>query len=198
MSYRPHIIYLHGFLSSPLSQKAQEMATWMSEQGLQDYFHCPQLPMDPNAAGVLLQGLFFHLANEDVCVVGSSLGGFFATWAAETFACRAVLINPAVRPYDRINEYLGPQRNYQTGEIHIIDIRFAEQLKEFERQPSQPNRYWLLTQTGDEVLDYQAGVNYYSACRQTIIKGGDHGFADFQQWLPEIWGFAQGKENCRR
>ena len=193
MSEYPHIIYLHGFLSSPLSQKAQEMAAWMAEQGREEYFHCPQLPMDPIEAGVMLQGLFFRLAHEDICVVGSSLGGFFATWAAETFSCRAVLINPAVHPYERINQYLGPQSNYQTGEIHIIDARFYDELKTFEREPHHPERYWLLTQTGDEVLDYQAGVDYYSACRQTIIEGGDHSFVDFARWLPEIWKFAQGK-----
>ncbi|WP_293931466.1 YqiA/YcfP family alpha/beta fold hydrolase [Iodobacter sp.] len=191
--HHPHIIYLHGFLSSPLSQKAQDMAAWMEQQGLQHYFHCPQLPMHPNEAGVLLHGLFFKLAHEDICVVGSSLGGFFATWAAETFGCRVVLINPAVHPYQRINEYLGPQKNYQTGEIHMIDPCFSKQLQAFERRPSKFERYWLLTQTGDEVLDYQAGVNFYSGCRQTIIEGGNHGFVDFEPWLPEIWRFAQGK-----
>lgn len=194
MKARPHIVYLHGFLSSPLSKKAQEMAQWMEQQGLQDHFHCPQLPMNPHDAGILLQGLFFQLAGEDICVVGSSLGGFFATWAAETFACRAVLINPAVRPYEHLKDYLGPQRNYQTGEIHLIEAGFFDQLKAFERSPSHCEHYWLLTQTGDEVLDYQEAVAHYSACRQTIIEGGDHGFVDFPRWLPEIWGFAQGKQ----
>jgi predicted esterase YcpF (UPF0227 family) len=183
------LVYLHGFLSSPLSQKAQETIAWMREHGLEKQLICPQIPMHPQAAGELLQAIFAPLAG-DFCVIGSSLGGFFATWAAEEFGGRAVLVNPAVKPYALIDRYLGPQQNYQTGEIHQIDASFAIELHQFERQPTQLQRYWLLTQTGDEVLAYQDAVDYYQGCLQTIVPGGDHSFIDFAQWLPKIWAFA--------
>jgi predicted esterase YcpF (UPF0227 family) len=183
------LVYLHGFLSSPLSEKAQQTIAWMNENGLEKQLLCPQIPMHPQAAGELLQSIFAPLAG-DFCAVGSSLGGFFATWAAEEFGGRAVLINPAVKPYALIDRYLGPQQNYQTGEIHQIDSSFAIELHQFERRPTQLQRYWLLTQTGDEVLAYQDAVDYYQGCLQTILPGGDHSFIGFAQWLPEIWAFA--------
>ncbi|WP_373973815.1 hypothetical protein NT239_09100 [Chitinibacter sp. SCUT-21] len=183
------LVYLHGFLSSPLSDKAQQTINWMAEQGLSDRLICPQIPMHPRQAIELLQQLIAPL-NGDFCVVGSSLGGFFATWAVEEFGGRAVLINPAVKPYALINQYLGPQQNYQTGEIHHIDESFAIELREFERKPTQLERYWLLSQTDDEVLDYRAAVDYYQGCLQTIEQGGNHSFIGFELWLPQIWDFA--------
>lgn len=184
-----HLVYLHGFLSSPLSEKAQQTIRWMAEQGLSEQLICPQIPMHPQAAIAMLHELLTPL-NGDFCAVGSSLGGFFATWAVEEYGGRAVLVNPAVQPYSLINQYLGPQQNYQTGEVHMIDASFAHDLRAFERQPTQPERYWLLSQTADEVLDYRAAVDYYQGCLQTIEPGGDHSFIGFERWLPAIWAFA--------
>ncbi|WP_273429362.1 YqiA/YcfP family alpha/beta fold hydrolase [Chitinibacter tainanensis] len=185
------LIYLHGFLSSPLSEKAQQTQAWMQAQGLAEQYLCPQLPMNPQQAIAQLRELLAPLAG-DFCLIGSSLGGFFATWAIEEYGGRAVLINPAVQPYTLIEQYLGPQQNYQTGEIHIIDASFALELRHYERRPSQAQRYWLLSQTGDEVLDYRHAVDYYQGCRQTILPGGDHGFIGYADWLPAIWAFANG------
>lgn len=189
----PHLVYLHGFLSSPASKKARETALWMQEQGLAAQYHCPELPPTPLAVKAQLQQLFAELADEAVCVVGSSLGGFYATWAAEEFGCRAVLINPAVRPYDLLKDYIGPQRNYQTGEIQMVDASFANDLRALERQPRHPENYWLLVQTGDETLDYRAAVAFYHDCRQSITMGGDHGYAGYAGMLPHIWKFARGE-----
>ncbi|WP_084187527.1 YqiA/YcfP family alpha/beta fold hydrolase [Andreprevotia chitinilytica] len=186
----PHLVYLHGFLSSPFSQKAQDIAVWMAEQHLADYFHCPQLPMEPVAAGQLIRETVEKLQGERICFVGSSLGGYFATWAVEEFGGRAVLINPAVKPYEQLKHYIGPQRNYQTGELYSIEPGFADALRAYDRVPTDPSRYWLLTQTDDEVLDYREAVTKFAACRQTIEPGGNHGFVDFPRWLPEIWAFA--------
>ncbi|WP_297573295.1 YqiA/YcfP family alpha/beta fold hydrolase [uncultured Deefgea sp.] len=183
------LIFLHGFLSSPLSQKAQDTAQWMREQGLSESFICPTIPMEPLAAAQMLRDLLTPLAG-DFCLVGSSLGGFFATWAVETLGGRAVLVNPAVQPYHLIAQYLGEQKNYQTGEIHHIDLDFADKLCQLERRPTDLNRYWLLTQTADEVLDYRDAVQWYAGCRQNIISGGDHSFVDYPHWLAQIWAFA--------
>ncbi|MBM3117644.1 YqiA/YcfP family alpha/beta fold hydrolase [Jeongeupia naejangsanensis] len=188
-----HLVYLHGFLSSPFSQKAQDTAVWMAEQRLADYFHCPQLPMAPEGAREALESAITRLHGAPFCLIGSSLGGYFATWAAEEYGSRAILVNPAIRPYELLKDHLGPQRNYQTGEYHVIDASFAPTLKSLERDVSDPRRYWLLAQTGDEVLDYREAVDKYAGCRQTVIDGGDHSFQNYPDWLPAIWDFAQGQ-----
>jgi len=136
------------------------------------------------------------LDGETICVVGSSLGGFLATWAVEEFGLdHAVLINPAVRPYALIRQYLGPQQNYQTGEIHDIKPEYADDLLAFERAPSNTEGYWLLLQTADEVLDYRQAVDFYCGCHQTIEEGGDHGFVGYADWLPRIWEFANARSS---
>jgi uncharacterized protein len=183
------LIYLHGFLSSPLSQKAQDTAAWMAQQGLAAHYLCPSIPMEPQAAAQMLTDLLAPL-NGDFCLIGSSLGGFFATWAVEQFGGRAVLINPAVRPYALMDQYLGEQKNYQTGEIHYIDASFADKLCQLERKSSDASRYWLLAQTGDEVLDYRDAVQWYAGSRQTIVPDGDHSFIGYSDYLPAIWAFA--------
>ena len=187
----PHIVYLHGFLSGSGSRKAVDTGAWMQKRGLSEHFHCPDLQHTPQAAAMQIQQIFASLQGERVCVVGSSLGGFYATWAAEEFGCRAVLINPAVRPYTLLADYIGPQRNYITGEIHNITPNFADELQQIERKPSDLGQYWLLVQTGDETLDYRDAVDYYQGCRQTILPGGNHSFVDYQAQLPQIWEFAQ-------
>ena len=189
-----HLVYLHGFLSSPASKKAQETRAWMAAKGLKTNFHCPDLPPTPQAVGKQLQELFADLRDERVCVVGSSLGGFYATWAAEEFACRAVLINPAVRPYELLKDYTGLQRNYQTGAEQWVDADIAGELRAFERTPMRREKYWLMVQTGDETLDYRTAVKFYAGCRQSIVSGGDHGFVGYADVLPQIWEFAQGED----
>lgn len=190
----PHIVYLHGFLSSPLSEKAQQTGRWMAAQGLTEYYHCPALPMSPRECAAVIEQKIRELDGEKICMVGSSLGGFLATWAVEEFGLeRAVLINPAVRPYALIRQYLGPQQNYQTGEIHDIKAEYADDLLAFERAPSNTGSYWLLLQTADEVLDYRQAVGFYRGCHQTIEEGGDHSFVAYADWLPRIWEFANGR-----
>ncbi|UXY15055.1 hypothetical protein N8I74_17335 [Chitiniphilus purpureus] len=186
-----HLVYLHGFLSSPFSRKAQATAVWMAEQGLSDYFHCPQIALEPEEAANTLRQLLDKLKGERLCFVGSSLGGYLATWLVEEHGGRAVLINPAVRPYASLQHYLGPQRNYHTGEVYLIDECYAGKLRAFERTPSDPAHYWVLVETGDEVLDYREALAAYPGSRQTVIEGGDHSFQDYTRWLPAIWDFAQ-------
>ena len=190
----PHIVYLHGFLSSPLSEKAQQTGHWMAAQGLADHYHCPALPMSPRECATVIEQKIRELDGEKICMVGSSLGGFLATWAVEEFGLeRAVLVNPAVRPYALIRQYLGPQQNYQTGEIHDIKAEYADDLLAFERAPSNTEGYWLLLQTADEVLDYRQAVDFYRGCHQSIEDGGNHSFVAYADWLPRIWEFANAR-----
>jgi predicted esterase YcpF (UPF0227 family) len=137
-----------------------------------------------------LRGWYQERNGEPVVVVGSSLGGFYATWFAEEFGCRAVLINPAVRPYDLLKDYVGPQRNYMTGEIQIVEPHFADDLRMLERKPMHPQRYWALLQTGDETLDFRDALDFYAGSRMSVLEGGDHSFVGYADWLPQIWEFA--------
>ncbi|SFN04598.1 hypothetical protein SAMN05660284_00380 [Formivibrio citricus] len=191
----PHLVYLHGFLSSPDSKKARETGDWLAERGLGAKFHCPVLPPVPLQVAELLRGLYQELKGAPVFVVGSSLGGFYATWFAEEFGCHAVLINPAVRPYELLKDYIGPQRNYQTGEIQVVEPGFADDLRTLERKPSRPDRYWVLLQTGDETLDYRDAADFYAGSRLSVMEGGDHSFVGYADWLPQIWAFARSNSS---
>lgn len=186
----PHIVYLHGFLSGPASSKARDTAAWMEKKGLADHFHCPQWRPVRHHVETQLRQVLDPLRSQPVCIVGSSMGGFYATWAAEEYGARLVLINPAVRPYRFLQDYLGIQHNYLTGEEELIEADFAEELLGMERSLSEPEKAWLLVQTGDKTLDYRDAVKFYAGCRQTIIEGGNHSFDDYAQLLPHIWDFA--------
>jgi hypothetical protein len=180
------LLYFHGFNSSPQSTKARQTAGWLAERGLGDRFHCPALPYSPQAAAALIARQFDRLDPVHTTLVGSSLGGFYATWAAERFGCRAVLINPAVRPQCLLVDYLGPQQNLYTGEQYRLERHHMDELAALEPATLTPSRYWLLVETGDETLDYRDAVTYYAGARQSVVNGGDHSLQSWLQWLPQV------------
>ena len=128
----------------------------------------------------------------DLTVVGSSLGGFYATAIAERLGCRAVLLNPAVHPQGHFERYLGPQRNLYTGEEFVLTREHVAELAALDPPAlSRPERYWLIVETGDEVLDYRAAVGRYAGARQSVVPGGDHALASFASFLPGIVEWAR-------
>lgn len=189
-----HLVYLHGLLSSPAAGKARATRDWLGQHDLSVTFHAPVLPTAPQDCAAIIRDLLAPLPAEHTCLIGSSLGGFWATWAVETFGCRAVLVNPAVQPSALVARYAGAQQNHHTGQTEIILPEYADQLRSYERRPAHTSRYWLLVQTGDETLDYRAAVAWYAGCRQSVEEGGNHGFAGFENWLPRILAFAEGKD----
>jgi hypothetical protein len=123
--------------------------------------------------------------------VGSSLGGFYATWLAERYATKAVLVNPAVRPDIDLAAYVGPQRNLYTGEAYQLRAEDVAELERFRvERIAHPERYLLLVQTGDEVLDYRIAIRFYAGAWQLVQGGGDHGFQDFATQIPSVLRFA--------
>lgn len=182
-----HLIYLHGFLSSPESTKAQETAEWMAQQGLSEYFHAPFLRPYPADACTTIARLAESLPGP-VCFIGSSLGGFLATWAAERYGAAAVLINPAAHPQFLLKYNLGVQHNLYRNEIYVMQERHAQECAELDI-PLQKGRYWLLAQKGDTTLDYRHAAAKYAGHRQTIEEGGEHDFQGYTRWLPEIADF---------
>ncbi len=184
------ILYLHGFRSSPLSAKARLLAERMAAIGLGDCFWCRHLPVSPRRA---IEEIEEAIARSPVVptLVGSSLGGYYATYLAEKHGLRAVLINPAVVAHLSLAQYVGPQTNSYTGETFEFTFEHIAELARLEvERLSEPARFWLLVETGDEVLDYRQAVVKYAGARQTVIEGGDHSFQHFSEFLDAIIAFA--------
>lgn len=184
---RPLILYLHGFTSGPQSYKARALHAHLARKGLSDRFICPQLPPSPAAAVALAESLIVP----DTTLVGSSLGGYYATWLAEKHDLRAVLVNPAVVAHLSLEPFVGPQRNLYTGESFDFTLDHVEELRAIDvPEILRPERYWLLAEKGDELLDYRLAVARYAGARQTVLEGGDHSFTRWNDYLNGIAVFA--------
>jgi predicted esterase YcpF (UPF0227 family) len=184
------LLYLHGFRSSPDSFKARLLGERMARLGRSAEFACPQLPVSPRDAIGLVEG-GWRLGPGDT-LVGSSLGGCYATHLAERHGCRAVLLNPATRPAAGLAKYLGPQTMFhdasQSFELlpeHLDELRAIE-----VGSITRPDRYFLIAATGDELLDWREMVASYPGARHTVIQGSDHGLSDFAEHLDDVLAFA--------
>jgi uncharacterized protein len=184
-------IYLHGFNSSPASFKAQALARRLAERGYEERFSAPVLPHWPKDAVATAEGLIArHSDNAVLTLVGSSLGGYYATWLAERHALRAVLVNPAIHPYELMASHLGEQTNLYTGERYRLTPEHVEQLRALDVHTiTRPQRYLLVVASGDEVLDSRAAVQKFAGAEQIVQPGGDHGFADFVRYLDPVIDF---------
>jgi predicted esterase YcpF (UPF0227 family) len=182
------LIYIHGFNSSPASAKAQLLKARLEALGRGAEFLAPALPPSPAQAAALLDAL--ALQHRGASVVGSSLGGYYATWLAEKHGMRAVLLNPAVRPYELLAPLVGLQKRFHTGEEYVFTTGHVAELRALEVERITPSRYFLIVTTGDEVLDYRRAVERYRGCRQIVIEGGDHGMSVFADHLDGVlaWG----------
>jgi len=128
----------------------------------------------------------------DLTLVGSSLGGFYATVIAERLGCRAALVNPAVHPHRHFERYLGPQKNLYTGEEFVLTPGHVEELRAMDLPAiTRPERYWLFVETGDEVLDYREAVAFYAGALHEVVRGGDHSLVTFPERLPDIVDWAR-------
>jgi len=183
------IIYLHGFNSSSQSGKAREMAAWMQQHGLGEAFACPDLPHRPGEAVAQLEALI-RASAAPVKLVGSSLGGFYATYLAERHGLKAVLVNPCVHCHAKLAAYVGQaQKNWHSGEEYLFSASHLAELQALALSPSRPQDFLLLLETGDDVLDYREAVAFYEGARQIVREGGDHGFSRFIEYLPAILEF---------
>lgn len=197
------ILYLHGFRSSPTSMKARMMADAMAQRGLAADWACPQLPASPREAIDLAMGIARHqLEGADtpraLTVIGSSLGGFYATWLAEQLGCKAVLLNPAVQAARDLATQVGEHHMYHSDAPFVFLPEYVDELAAIHApRITQPDRYFLVAATGDEVLDWREMRDRYAGCRQRIVQGSDHGLSDFAQWMPEVLEFALGARHVR-
>ncbi|MGL5336698.1 MAG: esterase YqiA [Enterovibrio sp.] len=185
------LIYIHGFNSSGLSQKGQQLASWCKLHRPDITVLTPTLAPYPLAAAQQLTALVAqYQKTHRLGVVGSSLGGYFATWLNFSYSLPAVLVNPAVAPYLLLKDHLGAQQNPYTGERYLLEEAHMAQLQQFEvEQICDPHSLWLLQQQGDEVLDHRQAVVKYRDCKQTIEAGGCHAFSGFERFCAPIITF---------
>ncbi|HET7732148.1 MAG TPA: YqiA/YcfP family alpha/beta fold hydrolase [Usitatibacter sp.] len=178
---------MHGFVSSPQSRKAVMLGDYVQRCVSGVEYRVPELHHRPKQAMAQVLAACEGIPAGDLTLVGSSLGGFYATVAAERLGCRAALLNPAVHPHTHFARYLGPQRNLYTreafdltwehvGELHALDLAAI----------TRPERYWLFVETGDEVLDYREAVAFYAGALHEVVRGGDHSLTTFPERIPDI------------
>jgi len=190
----PVYIYVHGFNSSPASIKAQIFKREIAQRS-GARVEVPELSNWPAEAIQTLRQRIEQYPQQSIVLIGSSLGGYYSTWLTEHYDnVRAILVNPAVRPYALLEEWLGENENLYTHERYELTREHLQQLIELDCAALRdPARYLLLTQTGDETLDYREAVDKFAASPQFVQPGGSHGFDRFEDLIPAIEAFAAGR-----
>ena len=183
-----HLLYLHGFRSSPKSFKARRMADWLAQHRPGVHWWCPQLPPSPREAMDLVFAELARWPVERMAVMGSSLGGFYATVVAERTGCRAVLLNPAVNPARDLAGYIGDLTSFHDPDDHFyFRPEYVTQLRVLTpRAITRPERYLAVIAKGDEVLDWREMSGRYAGATLRLLEGGDHALSDFDTHLPAI------------
>ncbi|MGH8803811.1 MAG: YqiA/YcfP family alpha/beta fold hydrolase [Polaromonas sp.] len=186
-----HLLYLHGFRSSPQSMKARKMAALVAARHPAVTWWCPQLPPSPQGAMALLAEGTAAWPHASMAVVGSSLGGFYATAVAERRGCKAVLLNPAVEPARDLSRHIGEQTAWHNPDEHFFfEPRFVDELRALHAGPLKaPQNYLAVIAKGDEVLDWREMTARYAGAQIRLLEGGDHALSDFDLHLPAILDF---------
>jgi len=183
-------VYLHGFNSSPASFKARLINDRLAALGRTVQFAAPALSHRPREAIATVERLLERWDHASVTLIGSSLGGHYGTWLAERHGYRAVLVNPAIRPHELLADHLGPQTNLYTGETYELTREHIDQLAALHVETvTQPDRYLLIVAMGDEVLDSRIALAKYDGAPCIVHPGGDHGFAEFANYLDAVIAF---------
>jgi hypothetical protein len=186
-----HLLYLHGFRSSPQSAKARQVAARIARDQPQVTWWCPQLPPSPRAAMALVMDGIAAWPRDRMGVIGSSLGGFYATHVAHATGCRAALLNPAVHPARDLARHIGEQTAWHDPAEHFFfEPRFIDELRALEHADlPHPERTFAVIAKGDEVLDWREMVARYPGARIKLLEGGDHALSDFDVHIGEVLDF---------
>ena len=186
-----HLLYLHGFRSSPLSAKAVKMAAAVQALHPAVHWWCPQLPPSPRQAMAMLIAGIADWPRGSMAVVGSSLGGFYATWIAARTGCPAVLLNPAVHPARDLASHIGEQSAWHSPqETFFFQPEFVQELRDLDAGTlSRPERFYTLIAKGDELLDWREMSARYAGSQGQLLEGGDHALSDFDTHLAGVLRF---------
>jgi hypothetical protein len=190
-----HLLYLHGFRSSPQSAKARQVAARVAAlnaaQPNRLTWWCPQLPPSPQAALQMLRAGIEAWPSASMAVIGSSLGGFYATTIAEDTGCKAVLLNPAVNPARDLVHHIGEQSSWHDpAQRFVVEPSFMGELQALTRgSVARPTQYFSVIAKGDEVLDWREMTARYAGTRIKLLPAGDHGLSDFDQHIDEVFEF---------
>lgn len=187
------LLYIHGFNSSPLSHKANVMREYCEQHRPDIKVVVPKLPCFPQLAAQHLSDIVEQYKQDyKIGLVGSSLGGYMSLWLNHQFGFKAVVVNPAVKPYELLVDYLGEQVNPYTDETYLLEHKHIDELIALDTpEIKQPIDFWLLQQEDDEVLDYRQAVEKFSGSKQTVEKGGDHSFIEFERYPSQIIEFLE-------
>lgn len=187
-----HLLYLHGFRSSPQSAKARRMAALVTQRHPQVMWWCPQLPPSPAAAiDMIMEGIADW--PDTLAVIGSSLGGFYATCVAQARGCKAVLLNPAVHPARDLAKYIGEQTTWHNpGERFFFEPGFVAELRALECGAlARPENIFAIIAKGDEVLDWREMSARYPGADIKLLEGGDHALSDFEPHIEDLFAFLE-------
>jgi uncharacterized protein len=186
-----HLLYLHGFRSSPRSFKAERLRQWLAAKQPGVHWWCPQLPPSPREAIALVQAGIAQWPVAHMAVLGSSLGGFYATVLAEQLGCPAVLLNPAIDPARDLAAYIGEQRAFHDPEERFFfRAEYVAELHALTPGPiTRPERYLAVIAKGDEVLDWREMTARYPGANVRLLDAGDHALSDFDDHLPHLLRF---------
>jgi len=184
------ILYLHGFRSSPQSRKATLLRERMHALGREAEYACPALPASPREAARLSMELASASPQTELALIGSSLGGYYATWLAERLGCRAVLLNPAIAPARDLAAHLGRQPVFFTDDEIEFRPEYLQELKDLDTPViTRPDRYFLVAASGDAVIEYRTMTEKYRGARQCVIRGSDHELSGFARYVDEVLHF---------
>jgi predicted esterase YcpF (UPF0227 family) len=186
-----HLLYLHGFRSSPQSFKARLLQAWLQRHAPQVAWWCPQLPASPRSAWDLMRDGTRDWPRDSMAVLGSSLGGFYATVVAEAFGCAAVVLNPAIDPARDLARYVGDQTAYHDPSQHFeFKAAYVDELRALTPpRIADPSRYCAVIAKGDELLDWREMSRRYDGSHMRLLEGSDHALSDFDSHLPFVLDF---------
>ena len=187
---KPLLLYLHGFLSSPKSQKAQQTIKYCQQIGFGNFIKIPRLTGGPAETIAMINSLLEAQDKGKLMFIGSSLGGFYATYLAEIYRAPAVLINPAIRPFEYWEKHVGEHKSHYSDDVHVVTKSHIDELRNlFIKELTKPDNIMALIQTGDEILDYRLAVEKFKKAHCIVRGNGNHSYENYMAELPMIFDF---------
>ena len=192
-SVKPLLIFIHGFNSSSFALKPCQLSKYLKEKQCDQYCIAPDLNFQPAAAITQLEQLVEENCEQlDITLIGSSLGGYYATYLAEKYDLRVVHINPTIYPCVLLADYLGTNTNLYTKEEYELRAEHIDQLKKIEvEKVSKPEKHIIYLQTADDILDFREAAEKYKHSWVIIEQGDSHGFENFEWIILGIMVFSE-------